>query len=836
MDPLRDAEARVRALTREVGSLREDLRRELKRRERAVVQTKEAEALRVTAESNAAESAYSSKKLTGELEASHADSRRAADRDRRALRVLREGLAGVEAAVAARGHTAAQQVRSATVQLHQLAALLFPLSPSHQHQQLASTPTSPSPLPATLAPSVALHLSATAKILAQIGHSLGATADPGASSGGGGRALDSGGSGSAGAERETLASGPCLQADGAAGGGHASRFLDPNGAGQAVSVQQGAGGMGHSRLPPGSSESGAGASGSDSERGRLHEGVLRLRAEVRSAGDRSAGGMAGRAGELQEALSLSQGELVRLRGEGAEMGQRLQQSGREAHALRAEIAGLVGRLQQRDVDVAEVLSRGTSQEARLQQAVAQMGRERAGLEGQHLTTLCLQIRQLQHRASSLASAAELARREVTSLSAQLASREGLLSEQSSKLERMQGERTSQNEDLLAALQLVATSHRQTTLASAASPRKPHITHTTLTQPDHYPAPLPHRAIPTTNHHHLSSSPAHPLSPPYPSHPHPPFPLHTSHPSAHHSVLDRILQSYSTGTVPRRSPRLDPSFDMLDPLLDSAPRSQFTWLGPSQHNSGVGRQGLAALDLEAHNHDRAAYLQDNAAAAAQQQHDLHTHHPHPVQPYPASHSPAQGSLETNTAYQHQHPLSSADNFGHTGLGDADTRGGSSSAPAATHPTHPPREHQPQAGTRQHQQQQQQHEQHERHPPSTAPCFTQHPMDGGRSGRSAKHVSIDSRRPCTPPDQGNDRDPSDQGAGCLRQVQPGKENAETGVVVVVRVEEQRQRQRRQEQQGGGGGKQQVAMLRRDMQSLDDEIAQLEASMQAAAAKLR
>jgi hypothetical protein len=33
---LRDCEARVRALTREVGSLREDLRRECKRRERAV--------------------------------------------------------------------------------------------------------------------------------------------------------------------------------------------------------------------------------------------------------------------------------------------------------------------------------------------------------------------------------------------------------------------------------------------------------------------------------------------------------------------------------------------------------------------------------------------------------------------------------------------------------------------------------------------------------------------------------------------------------------------------------------------------------------------------------
>lgn len=37
-DPLKDAEARVRALTRDVGTLREDLRREVKRRDRALVQ------------------------------------------------------------------------------------------------------------------------------------------------------------------------------------------------------------------------------------------------------------------------------------------------------------------------------------------------------------------------------------------------------------------------------------------------------------------------------------------------------------------------------------------------------------------------------------------------------------------------------------------------------------------------------------------------------------------------------------------------------------------------------------------------------------------------------
>lgn len=38
VDALRDSEARVRALTREVGTLREELRRETKRRERAIAQ------------------------------------------------------------------------------------------------------------------------------------------------------------------------------------------------------------------------------------------------------------------------------------------------------------------------------------------------------------------------------------------------------------------------------------------------------------------------------------------------------------------------------------------------------------------------------------------------------------------------------------------------------------------------------------------------------------------------------------------------------------------------------------------------------------------------------
>ncbi len=41
-DPLKDAEARIRALGREVGTLREDLKRECKRRERAIAQVSEA--------------------------------------------------------------------------------------------------------------------------------------------------------------------------------------------------------------------------------------------------------------------------------------------------------------------------------------------------------------------------------------------------------------------------------------------------------------------------------------------------------------------------------------------------------------------------------------------------------------------------------------------------------------------------------------------------------------------------------------------------------------------------------------------------------------------------
>ena len=49
----------VRALTREVGSLKEDLRREVKRRERTTISVKEAEELREEAEKRVKQLEYS---------------------------------------------------------------------------------------------------------------------------------------------------------------------------------------------------------------------------------------------------------------------------------------------------------------------------------------------------------------------------------------------------------------------------------------------------------------------------------------------------------------------------------------------------------------------------------------------------------------------------------------------------------------------------------------------------------------------------------------------------------------------------------------------------------
>ena len=77
-------------------------------------QGQEAEESRKSTEARAQELAYSNKKLAAELDALHEAARAGAERDRRTLRALREGLAAVEGAVAQRaqkGYTQVGRVR-----------------------------------------------------------------------------------------------------------------------------------------------------------------------------------------------------------------------------------------------------------------------------------------------------------------------------------------------------------------------------------------------------------------------------------------------------------------------------------------------------------------------------------------------------------------------------------------------------------------------------------------------------------------------------------------------------------------------------------------------------
>lgn len=76
-------------------------------------QAKEADDARRTADARVSELSYANSKLAGELDALHAAARQGAERDRRALRSLREGLAEVEAEVEARAQRGYTQVGAA---------------------------------------------------------------------------------------------------------------------------------------------------------------------------------------------------------------------------------------------------------------------------------------------------------------------------------------------------------------------------------------------------------------------------------------------------------------------------------------------------------------------------------------------------------------------------------------------------------------------------------------------------------------------------------------------------------------------------------------------------
>ena len=156
-DALKDSEARIRALTREVGTLREELRREAKRRERAVaqvrrscrvtllahipqrqfpaislpcmnpipMQAKQNEEVRTGTDVKVQELQYTNKKLASELASAHASQDAGSERNRRALRSLREGLAAVESAVAGRARQGKDLLERAFECLAKLKQQLF---------------------------------------------------------------------------------------------------------------------------------------------------------------------------------------------------------------------------------------------------------------------------------------------------------------------------------------------------------------------------------------------------------------------------------------------------------------------------------------------------------------------------------------------------------------------------------------------------------------------------------------------------------------------------------------------------------------------------------------
>ncbi|KAK9811694.1 hypothetical protein WJX72_008525 [[Myrmecia] bisecta] len=128
---LQISEAKVRALTREVGSLREDLRRESKRRERAVAKAQECEELRQEDQARVKQLSYSNKKLGQELAAAQEQARVSAGRNRAALSSLRDGLTAVEDAMAHRAAEGYKQLQAIFSQLQALQGLLFsPPSPA----------------------------------------------------------------------------------------------------------------------------------------------------------------------------------------------------------------------------------------------------------------------------------------------------------------------------------------------------------------------------------------------------------------------------------------------------------------------------------------------------------------------------------------------------------------------------------------------------------------------------------------------------------------------------------------------------------------------------------
>ncbi|KAL0025296.1 hypothetical protein WJX79_002772 [Trebouxia sp. C0005] len=122
---LKVAEARVRALTREVGSLKEDLRREIKRRERATLNIREAEEFKQEAEKRVKQLEYSKRKLEQESFAAQEESRANAAKSRAAATCAREELAAYEGNLAEQTADSHHQLQHICTHLQELQMLLF---------------------------------------------------------------------------------------------------------------------------------------------------------------------------------------------------------------------------------------------------------------------------------------------------------------------------------------------------------------------------------------------------------------------------------------------------------------------------------------------------------------------------------------------------------------------------------------------------------------------------------------------------------------------------------------------------------------------------------------
>lgn len=122
---IRDADTKVRALTREVATLREDLRREIKRRERAVQKCKQYQDAQGAAEQEAKELRDANIILLEELTSTQEAARKAAESSRQTLGSLQEGLAAVEQSVNARCRQGLERVDEAFSCVQLLHRFLF---------------------------------------------------------------------------------------------------------------------------------------------------------------------------------------------------------------------------------------------------------------------------------------------------------------------------------------------------------------------------------------------------------------------------------------------------------------------------------------------------------------------------------------------------------------------------------------------------------------------------------------------------------------------------------------------------------------------------------------